>query len=131
MRKILVAAALVASTGCYHVTVDTGRTPNGQVIENNWANSFVYGLVPPATVETASKCPSGVAKVETQQSFLNGLVSGLTFGLYTPWTIKVQCAGSGRTGDATIIRDADVAAGIAKAADVAVATSEAVYVQTR
>ena len=44
-------------------------------ISNPWAHSFIYGLVPPAIVETQAKCPNGVAKVETQQSFPNGLVS--------------------------------------------------------
>jgi hypothetical protein len=99
MRKMLGLAvaglALAGTTACYHATVDTGRPATGPVIDQPWANSFVYGLVPPATVETASKCPNGVAKVETQMSFLNGLVSSLTFGIYTPMTITVHCAGSG------------------------------------
>jgi len=90
---LIVTATLVA--GCYHMTVDTGRQPSGQTIEKPWANSFVYGLVPPETVETASRCPNGVAKVESQISFLNGLVGVLTFYIYTPMTITVQCAAGG------------------------------------
>ena len=43
-----------------------------------------------------SKCKSGVSKVETVHSFLNMLVQGLTLGIYTPMTIKVTCAASGR-----------------------------------
>lgn len=31
-------------------------------------------MVPPSTLETKSKCPSGAAKVETQHSFLDTLV---------------------------------------------------------
>ena len=94
-RSIAVALATVSAAGCYHVTVDTGRPPSGQTIEKPWANSFVYGLVPPETIETASRCPNGVAKVESQISFLNGLVAVLTFSIYTPMTITVQCAAGG------------------------------------
>ena len=50
-------------------------------------------MVPPKTVETASRCPNGVAKVETQVSFLNALVALITSFIYTPMTIVVTCAG--------------------------------------
>ncbi|NNK65052.1 MAG: hypothetical protein HKO98_17750, partial [Gemmatimonadetes bacterium] len=36
--------------------------------------------------------------VETQHSFLNGLVAGLTFGIFTPMTITVTC-GAGEEQD--------------------------------
>lgn len=98
MRRTLslltVAAAFVLS-GCYHAVVDMGRPAGDVTISKPWANSFVYGLVPPPVTETAQQCKSGVAKVETQHSFLNGLVAGITFGLYTPMTITVTCARSG------------------------------------
>ena len=93
IRTVAAAFLAVLAAGCYHVTVDTGRSPSGQTIERPWANSFVYGLVPPPVVETASQCPNGVARVESQISFLNGLVAVLTLSIYTPMTITVQCAG--------------------------------------
>jgi hypothetical protein len=37
-------------------------------------------------------CPAGVARVETRQSFANGLVGMITFGIYTPMEIIVTCA---------------------------------------
>ena len=43
-------------------------------------------------METASRCPDGVAKVETQRSFLNQVVEILTLGIYTPMEIRVTCA---------------------------------------
>ena len=52
-------------------------------------------MVPPSAIETAKKCPQGVAKVETQLSFLNQLVELLTLGIYSPMAIKVTCAQSG------------------------------------
>jgi hypothetical protein len=77
---------------CFHATIETGLTPSTQVLERKWASSWIYGLVPPKTVETASRCPNGVAKVETQLSFLNQVVHIITLGIYTPMDIRVTCA---------------------------------------
>jgi len=96
LMKAVTSAAVAASlAACYHVTVDTGKPPSPQTIERPWAPSFIGGLVPPATVETASRCPNGVSRVETQLSFLNMLVGFLTFSIFTPMTIQVVCAASG------------------------------------
>jgi hypothetical protein len=43
-------------------------------------------------VETASRRPDGVAKVETELTFLNQVVHILTLGIYTPMLIRVTCA---------------------------------------
>jgi len=90
-----VIVALLAGTACYHATIETGRPPSPQTIERPWAPSFVYGLVPPPVVETAARCPNGVSPVETQISFLNGLVALFTFNMFTPMSIKVTCAAAG------------------------------------
>ncbi|HEY0022487.1 MAG TPA: Bor family protein [Longimicrobium sp.] len=109
MKKIGIVlstlALSVAAAGCYHASIDTGLTPNGVVVENEWAHSFIGGLVPPSTVETAAQCPNGVARVETQHSFLNLLANFLTGGIYSPMTITVQCAGAtALNADAEVIR---------------------------
>ena len=93
--KFSAIGLVLALTACYHATIDTGRSPSPEVINEPWASGFVYGLVPPKTVETMARCPNGVSKVETFHSFLNSLVGGLTFGIFTPMTIKVTCAASG------------------------------------
>ena len=82
----------VSISACYHATVDTGLAPSTQTVEKGWAAGWIYGLVPPSTVETAAKCPNGVAKVSTQLSFPNQLVSFFTAGIYTPMEIIVTCA---------------------------------------
>ena len=94
--KLLPVAALLVLAACYHATIDTGLSPSPEMINQPWASGWVYGLVAPKPVETMSQCKNGVSKVETMHSFLNSLVGGLTFGIYTPMTIKVTCAASGR-----------------------------------
>jgi len=95
LSQVVVVASLVALAGCYHATIDTGLTPSTVVIDKSWASGWLWGLVPPSAIETAKKCPQGVAKVETQLSFLNQLVELLTLGIYSPMAIKVTCAQSG------------------------------------
>jgi len=90
-RTLVLAVASIALAGCYHVTVTTGATPAATTIDKPFQHSFVYGLVPPSEMNTKAECPNGVAKVETESSFINGLVSMLTWSLYTPIHVKVTC----------------------------------------
>lgn len=109
MRRVLVSCTLALALGlgaCYHTIVETGRQPSGQTIEVPWATSFVAGLVPVPTVEAASKCPNGVARVETYHSFLNMLATIVTSSIYSPMTIEVTCAAGGTGGSGS--PDADV-----------------------
>lgn len=105
MKRLLTLGVvlLVSSVGCYHATVDTGRTPSTMVVSQPFASAWIYGLVPPKTVELAQKCPNGVARVETQLSFVNQLVGFITFGIYTPMSITVTCAEAGMTDAAPAI----------------------------
>ncbi len=91
-RSAVLLGAVVALSGCYHATIETGLPPGTQTLEKAWASGWVFGLVPPSTVETASRCPNGVARVETKLSFLNMLVSLITISIYTPTYIQVTCA---------------------------------------
>jgi hypothetical protein len=97
-RWLSAFALLALSIGCYHATIETGASPSAEVISKSFASGWIYGLVPPSTVSTAAKCPAGAAKVETQLSFVNQLVSLLTLGIYTPMAIKVTCAAGGPGG---------------------------------
>jgi len=84
-----------SSVACFHAIITTGRPESSKVIDKPWASSFLWGLVPPDVVAAGEECKGGVAKVETQHSFLNGLVYWLTIGIYSPITITVTCAGNG------------------------------------
>ena len=99
VRTMMIGAACVALAGCYHARIETELTPSTVTIEEPFASSWIFGLVPPKLVETAEKCTDGVAIVETRQSFVNGLVAVVTLGIYTPMEIKVTCAGGSMASD--------------------------------
>src|SRR5687768_1658133 len=104
IRRAAAVVAAFALTGCYHAVIQTGRPESTDVISIKWANGFIFGLVPPPIVETASRCTNGVAKVETQHSFLNMLAQFVTFSLYTPMQIDVTCAARGTASADPVIK---------------------------
>lgn len=97
LASLAVALALTTSTACYHAVVETGRPAGTTVIQKPWVNTFVFGLVAAQPIDVTTQCPGGVARVETQQTFVNGLVSLVTLGIYTPQSATITCA-AGRTG---------------------------------
>jgi hypothetical protein len=110
MKRNVVIAMMFAVTGCYHATVETGLRPTPVTVDKAWAHGWILGLVPPSTLETAQKCPQGVARVETQLSFANQLVGILTSYIYTPMAIKVTCSDGQRVAAApSALRDSTVA----------------------
>jgi len=140
MRKPRILAMLFATlmlSGCYAAKIDTGRTPSSKMISKPWASCWIYGLVPPTTVQTATDCPDGVALVETQHSFLNYLVGGITLGIYTPIQITVTCAEAAKASVVDPAQDLVVPHGASaeqvrqvfgRAADLAVKSGEPVVV---
>ena len=125
--------------GCYHATIDTGLAPGSKTVEM-WKHSWIYGLVPPSVVEAQNECENGVARVETQQSFLNGLVNVLTGGIYTPMTVIVTCAADDDMSSAAVDSASvvtvpygsdyeEIMDAFDQAADMAVTNEQPAYVQ--
>jgi len=91
LRPILLVAALLLLPGCYQAQITTDRTPSDTVVEEKWVASYLNGLVP-AKVDVSEDCPNGIAAAQRNFSFLNGLVSTVTLGIYLPHTVVVTCA---------------------------------------
>jgi hypothetical protein len=93
-RKRWSSLALVAflCTGCFHQIVQTGQAAGPTVIDKQWVPGWLWGLVANDDVDVRRDCPMGVATVETEQSFVNGLASVVTLGIYTPQHVRITCA---------------------------------------
>ena len=100
-RTWLIALALTSSSACYRTRMIFRQAPMGQTsteYDGKWHHGGVLGLVEfsdPVALDRA--CPGGVAEIEQRTSFLNGLVAGLTWRLYTPQSVTVECASTTAT----------------------------------
>ena len=86
MMTVLFATSLLLSS-CYSYTsvVDNGAQGNQQITQ--WNHYLQSGLAP-VGVSDSKQMADGAENysVFTSLSFVNGLVSALTFGLYSPTT---------------------------------------------
>ena len=92
MSRKTIAALLLLSAGCYHASIESGMKPGTNKIEEEWAAGWAWGLVGPKPIDAQNTCKGGLSKVETEHSFLNGLVGTLTLGIFTPMHLTVTCA---------------------------------------
>ncbi|MBI0401272.1 Bor family protein [Cyclobacterium marinum] len=89
MSLLLITSFLM--TSCYTYTSVVGEGAQGNKETTVWNHYVVYGLAPVAVSD--SKEMAGGAEnyeVKTEQTFVNGLISALTFGIYTPTTTTVK-----------------------------------------
>lgn len=79
------------SSSCYVYTSTVGSGPQGNQEVTEWNHYLIYGLAPINVSD--SKTMAGGAEnysVTTKQTFVNGLISALTGGIYTPTTTIVK-----------------------------------------
>jgi hypothetical protein len=86
---------VITTTGCFKQVVRTGRPAGQTVVDKPWVSTWLWGLVAAKEIDVRAQCPGGVAIVETETSFVNGLVGAVTFGIYTPQHARITCAGGG------------------------------------
>ena len=84
--SVVFAASLLLSS-CYSYTSVVGSGAQGNNETTNWNHYVIYGLAPVGVSNMADGAENYT--VTTRQSFVNGLVSAITFGIYTPTTTTV------------------------------------------
>ena len=77
-------------TSCFSYTTVVGNGGTGQNQVTKWNTYFVAGLIP-GKITPAKELAGGSENytVTTKHSFLNYLVSGITFNIYAPTTTIV------------------------------------------
>ena len=89
IMTVVFAASMLLSS-CYSYTSVVGKGAQGNSQTTEWNHYVVYGLAP-VGVSDSKQMADGAENysVHTRQSFVNGLVSAITFGIYTPTTTTV------------------------------------------
>ncbi|NRA61712.1 MAG: lipoprotein bor [Psychrobium sp.] len=88
---LLVIFSLVMS-GCAQQTFVMSDS-HGELNDKSTQHFFVNGLAQEKEINAAEVCGGieKVAKVEVQETFLNGLANVATFGIYTPREARIYC----------------------------------------
>ncbi|HOR39936.1 MAG TPA: Bor protein [Paludibacteraceae bacterium] len=96
MKKFILKAALICGvclvmTSCYTYTYTVGNGPQTGVEVTKKNHYLIAGLVPIST-SNPTEMAGGAANYEVtiQHTFVDGLLNGLTGGLYSPTTTKVR-----------------------------------------
>lgn len=95
MKKILLNTAMLLTltlmmSSCYTMTYNVGEGAKTGMSVTRKNHYLIAGLVPINTADPGKM--AGGAKdytVTVQHSFIDGLLSGLTSGFYTPTTVRV------------------------------------------
>lgn len=96
MKKLMmvgIATSILTLTGCATQTYVLAPQSEATPSYNKMQHFFVNGIGQEQTVQANEVCGGAdkVAKIETQKSFLNSLLGGLSQGIYTPRQAKVYC----------------------------------------
>lgn len=76
-------------SGCYRTITNTRAPRSGLDGESTGVSWF--GVTP--VTHSASECPDGIAKIDSQMPVWGGLVYILTLGIVAPMNVEYQCAG--------------------------------------
>jgi hypothetical protein len=95
MKKLVfVIVASVILSGCYKITLQNGARPlAASYKQGEWHHDGVIGLVEfSEPVDMANRCGGkNWESVKVHQTFVQGLVSGVTYSLYNPWDVAYSC----------------------------------------
>jgi len=88
---LAVVAVALSMSSCYTYTYTVGKGPQTGVEVREKNHYLIAGLAPLKTSDPV-KMAGGAAdyQVTVTHTFLDGLINGLTGGIYTPTTTKVK-----------------------------------------
>lgn len=90
--KMIAAGVLMTTmmTSCYTYTTVVGSGAQGTTQVRKMNHYVVYGLAP-VSVSNPTEMAGGATDytVKVEHTFIDGLIAGLTFGIYTPTTTTV------------------------------------------
>lgn len=92
---LIICGLALGSSACLKHTYSLGSgAPDGEIVYKHWHHHWLFGLIRPdlqKQLDLSELCPSGDLTVHQEMSFVNGLVDVLTWFIYTPTTVTIQC----------------------------------------
>ena len=92
-KHALIVAGTVLLSGCATQTFMVHPQANSKLSNEKMQTFFINGLGQEQVTNADRICGGGdkVVKIQAKQTFVDGLLSYLTGGIFTPRTVKVYC----------------------------------------
>ena len=103
-RSSLLLWAAMLLPGCYTTTIHSGlpASPATVAYDHRWHHGLFSGIAELSSPYDLSQvCPQGWSEIETEQSFLNGLLAMIGQG-YSPQTVTIRCAAQPQAAAAAV-----------------------------
>ena len=93
LKAALIALTIATVSGCATQTFEINGGGTSTPATNKMQPFFVGGIGQEQTMNAAEVCGGvdKIAKVETQLTFLDGALGGISYGIFTPRQAKVYC----------------------------------------
>ncbi|MBS1527519.1 MAG: Bor family protein [Bacteroidetes bacterium] len=87
---VLACCICLMFSSCYVNTFNVGKGAQGTTTQTSWNHYLIDGLIP-VQVSDPAKMTGGASDytVTIKHSFVNGLLTAITFGIYSPTTTVV------------------------------------------
>ena len=99
LTAVLISLSLIFATSCQRQVFTLSPNGSNEVPANpdykDWDHMFLFGMFPTGKHDAAKMCENkgGVELVSTKLQFWQGVLAGITYGIYTPRIFIVQCKG--------------------------------------
>lgn len=94
VRALVFTLAVAQAPGCYkiHYYSPEGQAQGKGASHSTMVNTFFWGLWSPSEVSLDQCGSAGFYKMESRIGLIGLIATGLTGGIWMPYTVKVVCA---------------------------------------
>lgn len=90
MHRHFVILTFILFTSCSTVEINLGGRPDRRAITET-KPFYILGIVGSHQLIMKDYCKTGVSKIKEQTTFIDALLTGVTFGVYAPRTVNIYC----------------------------------------
>jgi hypothetical protein len=90
-RAVLLAVSLLSLSACHTFRFEVSKEPHETTPVVDSKTFWVFAWFPTLEVDVRAICPAGVAVIEEETTFTDGLFTFLTLNVYSPRTSYYYC----------------------------------------
>jgi len=94
LKNTLILLSILTLISCSKITIQPEQTFKATSSPNYERSMpfFLWGLVGEERIDVNKICRNkDILQMQTKQTFVDGLIGGITFGIYSPHSVKIWC----------------------------------------